>query len=55
MALGDRNSKGKCLTTQQGWGGEVGWGNGGKSGRGSGFFPEEVTHHVVEREAKSAR
>lgn len=23
--------------------------------RGSGFFPEEVIHHLVERQAKSAR
>lgn len=24
-------------------------------GRGSGVFPEEVIHHLIEREAKSAR
>lgn len=28
---------------------------GGRSSGGSGFFPEEVIHHLVERQAKSAR
>lgn len=46
-----RNSTGKYPTAQRGQEDR----EGRERGRGSGFFPKEVIHHLVEREAKSAR